>query len=108
MSDMDAETEKPKGPRAVNVSARILVIDDDPNARKTLCDILRAKGYKMATAKNGMEGVAEAEREFVNLALIDLMLPDISGIEVMERMKAVSPLTESIILTGNASLGTAI
>ncbi len=107
-SDMDAETDKPKGPRTAQVKARILVIDDDPHARKTLCDILKIKGYEVTAAMNGAEGLAEVQRAFVNLALIDLMLPDISGIEVMERMKATSALTETIILTGNASLGTAI
>ncbi len=107
-SDMDAETDKQKEPRTATVKARILVIDDDPYARKTLCDVLRIKGYEVATAMNGAEGLAEVERAFVNLALIDLMLPDISGIEVIERMKTASAMTETIILTGNASLGTAI
>ena len=87
---------------------KILVVDDDPNLRKTLADILRIKGYETAVAENGAEAIAAAERETFSLALIDLMLPDVPGIEVMARIKAISPLTEAIILTGHASMDTAI
>ena len=87
---------------------KILVVDDDPNLRKTLSDILRIKGYEIALAANGAEAIAAAERETFSLALIDLMLPDMPGLEVMVRIKAISPLTEAIILTGNASMDTAI
>ncbi|OGA96046.1 MAG: hypothetical protein A3E79_15125 [Burkholderiales bacterium RIFCSPHIGHO2_12_FULL_61_11] len=62
---------------------RILVVDDDANLRKTLSDILRLKGYEVATAETGAEAIAEAERAFVNVALIDLKRPDMSGIEVL-------------------------
>lgn len=87
---------------------KILVVDDDPNLRKTLADILRIKDYNTVVAGTGAEAVAAAEHEKFSLALIDLMLPDIPGLEVMARIKAISPLTEAIILTGHASMDTAI
>lgn len=87
---------------------KILIVDDDSNLRKTLADILRVKGYETVTAANGTEAVAAAEGETFALALIDLMLPDMRGIEVMARIKAITPLTEAIILTGHASMDTAI
>jgi diguanylate cyclase (GGDEF)-like protein len=86
----------------------ILVVDDDPNLRKTLADILGVKGYATAVAANGAEAIAAAEHETFSLALIDLMLPDMPGLDVMARIKAVSPLTEAIILTGHASMDSAI
>ncbi|MBU1225244.1 MAG: diguanylate cyclase [Gammaproteobacteria bacterium] len=92
----------------VKAKAKILVVDDDPNLRKTLADILRIKGYDTAAAATGAEAIAEVERGAFSLALIDLMLPDMQGIEVMARIKAISPLTEAIILTGHASMDTAI
>lgn len=88
--------------------ARILVVDDDPKVRKTLADILKIKGYAVVSAENGAAGVAETQRIFVNMVLLDLSLPDMTGIEVMEQIKAESPLTEIIILTGHASLQTAV
>jgi diguanylate cyclase (GGDEF)-like protein len=87
---------------------KILVVDDDPNLRKTLADILRVKGYETAIAGTGAEAIAAAEQGGISLALIDLMLPDLPGLEVMARIKAVSSLTEAIILTGHASMDTAI
>jgi diguanylate cyclase (GGDEF)-like protein len=92
----------------VKAKAKILVVDDDPNLRKTLSDILRIKGYDTAAAATGAEAITEVERGAFSLALIDLMLPDMQGLEVMARIKAISPLTEAIILTGHASMDTAI
>ncbi len=92
----------------MNTKAKILVVDDDPNLRKTLADILRVKGYEAVLAGTGGEAVAAAEEGEISLALLDLMLPDMPGLEVMARIKAISPLTEAIILTGNASMDTAI
>lgn len=86
----------------------ILIIDDDPNLRKTLGDILRAMGYETAAVTNGMEGLALMRENPVSIALIDIGLPDISGVEVMKRIKTDYPSTEVIILTGNATLDSAI
>ncbi|HET7831832.1 MAG TPA: HD domain-containing phosphohydrolase [Gallionella sp.] len=87
---------------------QLLIIDDDPNLRKTLSDILKIKGYAVVTAADGKGGIAQAQQSAANVALIDLKLPDMSGIEVMEKIKANSPFTEAIILTGYASLDTAV
>lgn len=92
----------------MNDKPRILVVDDDPNVRKTLTDILRIKGYEAASAESGAAGIAEAQRNSADILLVDLKLPDMSGIEVMERIRSGSPLTEAIILTGHASLDTAV
>jgi signal transduction histidine kinase len=86
----------------------ILIIDDDPNLRKTLSDILRVKGYETHAAKDGAEGLSLIGQNPVNLVLIDLKLPDIPGLEVLSRVKADYPFTEAVILTGNASLDSAI
>ncbi|WP_020677878.1 GGDEF domain-containing response regulator [Geopsychrobacter electrodiphilus] len=87
---------------------KILVVDDDPNLRKTLADILKVKGYATVIAGTGAEAVAAMEQGGISLALVDLMLPDMSGLEVMAHIKAISPLTETIVLTGHASMDTAI
>ncbi|MDD5169231.1 MAG: diguanylate cyclase [Syntrophales bacterium] len=87
---------------------QILIIDDDPHIRKTLSDILKIKGYEPLTAKNGTEGLEFLRWSSVNLVIIDLGLPDMSGLEVLKRVKTDHPSTEAIILTGNASLDSAI
>jgi signal transduction histidine kinase len=88
--------------------SRILIIDDDPQLRKTLADILRVKGYEVMVAKDGSEGLAILGENAVNLTIVDLGLPDISGLEVLNRIKGSYPSMEVIILTGNATLDTAI
>ncbi len=89
-------------------AACILVVDDDPNLRKSLADILGVKGYRVVTAGDGGEAIAAVEKESISVALIDLKLPDMSGLAVMEQLKQHSPLAEAIILTGHASLDSAI
>lgn len=86
----------------------ILLIDDDVHIRKSLKDILELKGYEIFSAKNGSEGLEIAASHQIDIALIDLGLPDYSGIEVLERIKTHNPLIEVIILTGNASISAAI
>jgi diguanylate cyclase (GGDEF)-like protein len=86
----------------------ILIIDDDINLRKTLTVILRNNGYETVAAGSGAEGLDLFEQNPVNLVFIDLMLPDIPGMTVLERIKTVRPSTAAIILTGNASQESAI
>ncbi len=86
----------------------ILIIDDDANLRRTLSDILRAQGYEAHAAGNGIEGLDLLKQQTIHLALVDLRLPDISGLEVLEKIKADYPSIEAIILTGNATLDSAI
>ncbi|TAN39520.1 MAG: diguanylate cyclase [Nitrospirae bacterium] len=88
--------------------AGILIIDDDPNLRKTLSDILGAKGYETLTAKDAAEGLSLVRQCSFDVVLIDLGLPDIPGIEVLNKVKASRPSAEAIILTGNATLDSAI
>ncbi len=87
---------------------RIIIIDDDPNLRKTLSDILKFKGFEAYGAGNGADGLAWMEDNPASVALIDLGLPDIPGIEVLKRVKAAYPATEIIVLTGKATLDSAI
>jgi|GEM_PF-939053 len=87
---------------------KILIVEDDSRLGKSLSDILKVNGYRPLAVLTGKEGVAAAKKEDISLALIDLKLPDISGIEVLKELKKNSPRTEAIILTAFASLNTAM
>ncbi len=89
-------------------SQSILIVDDDVNLRKTLSDILRLKGYEAIGAKNGRDAIEIADRRSFPVALIDLRLADIPGLDVLKAIKDRSPNTECIILTGFATTETAI
>lgn len=74
---------------------KILVIDDDPNTVRLLQKWCANAGYDVQRALNGMEGLTQARAEAPSLILLDLMLPDIGGVEVSRRLKA-DPLTQNI------------
>jgi len=86
----------------------ILIIDDDPHLRKTLADILRIKGHETLTAEDGEKGLAILLEHKVHLVLLDLGLPGMPGMEVLARIKADSPLTEVIVMTGQATIDSAV
>ncbi len=89
---------------------KILIIEDDPLLGKTLADILRQQDYTPLLASTGKEGMAQVESTtgLIAVALVDLRLPDLDGVSVLQAIKRTSPLTEVIVLTGYASLGTAV
>jgi CheY-like chemotaxis protein len=87
---------------------RILIIDDDVDTLETLGDILQEKGYQTETAKNGKEAIAKAEKHFFNVALVDIGLPDMTGIEVLQAFGKISPYTMNVMITGRATLQNAI
>ena len=86
----------------------ILIIDDEANLRKTLSDILRINGYETLTAEDGENGLSLLRENRVNLVLLDLGLPDIPGLEVLARIKAAAPGTGAIVLTGQATIDSAV
>ncbi len=86
----------------------VLVVDDDGALIRTLSDILRMNGYSPSTAATGAEGLAMAGRHAPALAIVDLRLPDMDGMELVTRLHGLSELTEVVVLTGNASMESAI
>ncbi|MGA1867434.1 MAG: response regulator [bacterium] len=92
----------------MEIGQKILVIDDDTITCKLLDHILTGTGYAPFCVHNCQQAIEAVQNNFFNLALIDLNLPDIPGIEVMHKIKKLSPDTEAIIITGNASVDTAV
>jgi DNA-binding NtrC family response regulator len=88
--------------------ARILVIDDDESVRKSLETVLREEGYLVDVAENGREAIRKSKANFYNLALVDLRLPDMDGIELLTEMRETVPKLVKIIITGYPSLESAI
>jgi DNA-binding NtrC family response regulator len=88
--------------------ARILVIDDEESIRKSLAGVLEEKGYLVDTAENGKEAVEKSKTSLYNLALIDIRLPDMDGVQLLTAIKETIPKTVKIIITGYPSLENAI
>lgn len=89
-------------------TARILVVDDDENIRKVLTTILEDEGYSVEAVGTAGKAIAETARNFYNLALIDIRLPDLKGIELLTRMRDTTPRMRKIIITGYPTLQNAV
>jgi len=89
-------------------TTKVLLLDDDPNLRAVLSDILKARGFEPVPVETGAAALARIAPQDIDVALIDLKLEGISGLEVLREIKARSPETECIMLTGHASQTTAI
>ncbi len=87
---------------------RILVVDDEESNLELLRDTLGEAGYCVITAGNGTTACGILAREDIRLALIDLVMPDISGMEVLRRAKALLPDIGIIIMTAYATVETAV
>ncbi len=70
--------------------SRVLVVDDEPQIRRALRTSLEAHGYEVATVGTGEEGVVGVAEQAPDLILLDLGLPDIDGVEVLNRLRAFS------------------
>ena len=88
--------------------AKILIVDDDENIRKVLNAILEDQGYNIDSAGTAREAIKKAEKNYYNLALIDIRLPDMEGIELLTRIKDTTPRMRKIIITGYPTLQNAV
>jgi DNA-binding NtrC family response regulator len=87
---------------------RILIVDDDENIRKTMTAILEDEGYIVDSAASGKEALEKTNSATYNLALLDIRLPDMEGVELLELMKDNVPRTRKIMVTGYPSVQNAI
>lgn len=88
--------------------AQVLVVDDEQNIRLTLSALLSRAGYVVTAAATGEEAVALFDRQRFDLMLVDLQMPGINGIQVVEALRQRNLDTMVIVLTGHGSLETAI
>ena len=88
-----------------NTSKQILVIDDDPGMIKVLEKWLKVAGKKVIGALSGKSGLKRAGEEKLDLILIDLMLPDMGGIEVAKELKANQTTREIPLIFISAYIG---
>jgi DNA-binding NtrC family response regulator len=87
---------------------RILIVDDDDIARKNLARILQKQGLDVSTAKTGSTGLQRLSERSYDLVMTDLVMDDLNGLELLTRIKNQFPEVEVILITGYASIPTAI
>ena len=87
---------------------RILVVDDEPTMADSLKQNLIEEGYSVDTAATGAEAIELFDQGGHHLAICDLQLPDLDGLDVVRHIKGANPLTEVIVLTGHGSVARAV
>jgi DNA-binding response OmpR family regulator len=70
-----------------NVGTKILVVDDEPNVLRMVSYTLEIEGYEVVVAQNGVEALSKVQTEAPDLVILDVMMPDMSGIEVCEQLR---------------------
>ena len=88
--------------------SRILIIDDEEIVLDSCLSVLEGRGYEIATAPDGTEGLKKAEEFAPDLVLVDLMMPGISGFDVLEGMRGVDPAIVTIVITGYSTVESAV
>jgi len=86
----------------------ILIVDDEPLIRATLAEYLSGEGFAVTACASGEEALAEAERRPYDVALCDVQLPGIDGIELLERLLQISPTTFVLLITAYATVESAV
>jgi DNA-binding response OmpR family regulator len=90
------------------MKSNILVVDDEPVARQSLSDILRLEGYHVIAVANGESAVDHVRKYAVDLIVLDLKMPGMNGMDVVQVVNQLSPDTEIILLTAFGSMETAV
>jgi len=88
--------------------ATILIVEDEAGMRSTLAANLEYQGYRTITCENGKEGLACIQKDHPDVVISDLRLPDGSGLQLLEGLKEINPEAAFILITGHASLETAL
>src|SRR5580765_7559370 len=88
--------------------SRILVIDDEAAIRDSLRMTLEYEGYEFIGAATGQEGLALAEREAPDLVLLDVKMPGMDGIEVLERLRNMNEALPVVVVSGHGTISTAV
>jgi two-component system response regulator HydG len=86
----------------------ILVVDDDQTVRETLAEFFETLGWPVRTAATATEGRQAAAEHAPDVVLVDLRLPDASGLTLLEALRADDPVSAVIVLTGHADVPTAV
>jgi nitrogen regulation protein NR(I) len=89
-------------------AGRVLIVEDDPGTAESLRQVLEDEGHVVIAAATGEQGLALAERKNCDVVLTDLKLPDVSGLEIVKRLRAVQARLPIILMTAHGTTDIAI
>ena len=90
------------------MTPRILIVDDEEDFVNALAERLTIREYNVATSYSGQDALDKIKEHNYDIVILDVKMPGTNGIDVLKEIKTIKPLTEVIMLTGNATVETAI
>jgi two-component system, OmpR family, response regulator CpxR len=87
---------------------KVLLVDDEEQFVDVLAQRLEGRGFQVNTAFNGDDALAFVEEHDVDVVILDVLMPGRNGVDTLQEIKRVRPITEVIMLTGHATVETAI
>jgi len=99
----DSPTEPLEEPKPPTTPPTVLVVDDELNIRRAMKRQLTRQGYVVLDASCGADGIEIIKNNSIDIALIDLRMPDMGGHEVLREFRTLSPKTECIVITAHGS-----
>jgi DNA-binding NtrC family response regulator len=99
-------TERVKG--GLSMKIRVLLVDDEEQFVETLAERLAMRDYDVTTSLSGDDALEQVRGYNFDVVVLDVLMPGVDGIETLREIKQIKPLTEVIMLTGHATVETAI
>ena len=87
---------------------RVLIVDDEEEFAQALAERLMLREYDVTTSFDGSDAIEKATQYNFDVIILDVRMPGVNGVDVLKEIKAVKPLTEIIMLTGHATVESAI
>jgi UDP-3-O-acyl N-acetylglucosamine deacetylase len=87
---------------------KILIVDDEERVVQSVAGVLEDEGFQVARAKSGEEAIKVFQQEEPDITLLDIWMPGMDGIEVLKRLKWISPDCQVIMISGHATISTAM
>ncbi len=86
---------------------RVLIVDDEERFRNTMCKLLAIRGLAATTAGSGTEALEKLRDDRYDVTILDVRMPEMSGVQVLAEIRKIDPEVEVIVMTGYASVDTA-
>jgi DNA-binding NtrC family response regulator len=90
------------------LTTRVLVVDDEAELLRAVARILKARGFEVETAGNGMEALEQLGKQSFDVMLVDLVMPGMTGLELLKRSKTIHEHLEVVLMTAFADVDTAV
>ncbi len=94
--------------QGVNMEKKVLIVDDEERVVQSIAGVLGDEGFQVATARSGEEALRVFQKENPDVTLLDIWMPGMDGIEVLKRLKAMVPDCRVIMISGHATISTAM